>query len=130
MAFQSAAGRQKAASQHQQHQQHHSNRQSNLRFSSPNTASMMTQFVVELKSKNEDVRIKAARELHHYVMLPDSNYSLVKYVSLIFVSEHRYFIVGRWRCSCLMLSPRILQGVDSMQFIRSQRNSGRFQWRN
>lgn len=45
---------------------HHS-RGAMLRFTSPTTVSMMNQFVNGLKSKNEDMRVKAARDLHHFV---------------------------------------------------------------
>ncbi|ODN03392.1 Serine/threonine-protein kinase mTOR, partial [Orchesella cincta] len=47
---------------------HHSRGQT-LRFTSPTTNSMMIQFSSGLKSKNEEVRIKAARDLHHYYLM-------------------------------------------------------------
>lgn len=45
----------------------HHGRGANLRFSSPTTLSMMNQFVNGLKSKNEETRIKTAKDLHHFV---------------------------------------------------------------
>lgn len=32
---------------------------------------MMQQFVTGLKSRNEEMRLKAARDLHHYVSVDD-----------------------------------------------------------
>ena len=50
----------------------------------------MQQFISGLKSRNEEVRLKAARDLHHYVTIYFDNFSLSFYLSLIIF----YFYTG------------------------------------
>ena len=47
------------------------------------TGGIMQQFISGLKSRNEEVRLKAARDLHHYVTIYFDNFFLSFYLSLI-----------------------------------------------